>query len=121
MTALARKISETPMAPYVDLLQSMKPQDMRIVVTFLQEKMSEAESKPRKKEKSLVERIREKYDLKESDSTKWLRELADIRKEWNPLEAWNQLSDRQRERATQWNLRAEDMDERTFAIIEKHF
>lgn len=121
MTTLARKISETPMAPYADLLRSMKPQEMRIVVTFLQEAMIEAESKPHKEEKSLVERVREKYGLKESDSTKWLRELADTRKEWNPLEAWNQLSDSQRERARQWNLSAEDMDERTFAIIEKHF
>ena len=39
MTTLARKISETPMAPYADLLRSMKPQEMRIVVTFLQEAM----------------------------------------------------------------------------------
>lgn len=44
MTALARKISETPMAPYVDLLRNMKPQEMRIVVTFLQEAINEAES-----------------------------------------------------------------------------
>ena len=120
MTALARRISETPMAPYADMLRSMKPQEMRIVVTFLQEAMKEAESKSSKEGKSLVERVREKYGLKESDSTKWLRELVDIRKEWNPLEAWNQLSDSQRERARQWNLSAEDMDERTFAIIEKH-
>ena len=44
MTALARKILETPMAPYVELLRSMKPQDMRIVVTFLQEAIGEAEA-----------------------------------------------------------------------------
>lgn len=43
MTALAKKISETPMAPYTELLRSMKPQEMRIVVTFLQEALSEAE------------------------------------------------------------------------------
>ena len=76
-------------------------------------------SKPHKEEKSLVERVREKYGLKESDSTKWLRELADIRKDWNPLEAWNQLSDSQRERARQWNLSAEDMDEITGQIYHK--
>ncbi len=42
MTAVAKQISETPMAPYVDILRSMKPQDMRIVVTFLQEAMADA-------------------------------------------------------------------------------
>jgi len=44
MTALARRISETPMSPYADMLRSMKPQHMRIVVTFLQEAMKEAEA-----------------------------------------------------------------------------
>ncbi len=43
MTALAKKISETPMAPYTELLRSMKPQEIRIVVTFLQEALQEAE------------------------------------------------------------------------------
>ena len=121
MTALARRISETPMAPYADVLRSMKPQHMRIVVTFLQEAMREAEAKPRKEEKSVVERVREKYGLKESDSTKWLKELSDTRKDWDKQQAWNDLSEKQRERAMQLNLTAEDMDERTVAIIEKHF
>ena len=34
MTEFAQRISETPMAPYTDLLRSMQPKDMRIVVTF---------------------------------------------------------------------------------------
>jgi hypothetical protein len=42
MTTLARKISETPMAPYIELLRSLNPHDMRIVVTFLQETLEEA-------------------------------------------------------------------------------
>ena len=45
MTTIAQKISETPMAPYADLLRSMEPRDIRIVVTFLQEVMDEVESK----------------------------------------------------------------------------
>jgi len=32
------------MSPYADMLRSMKPQHMRIVVTFLQEAMKEAEA-----------------------------------------------------------------------------
>ena len=73
MTALARRISETPMAPYADMLRSMKPQHMRIVVTFLQEAMREAEAK-----KSAAEVIREKFkSLTISDETKELvRDLS---------------------------------------------
>ncbi|MBQ2673901.1 MAG: hypothetical protein IJG07_04370 [Prevotella sp.] len=59
MTALARKISETPMAPYVDLLRNMKPQEMRIVVTFLQEAINEAESA--EAEETAAEKIRKKF------------------------------------------------------------
>ena len=56
------------MAPYADLLRSMKPQEMRIVVTFLQEAMIEAET-----EKSAAEIIRQKFkDLTISEETKEL-------------------------------------------------
>lgn len=109
------------MAPYAEIMRNMKPHEMRIVVTFLQEAMAEAEKRPHREEKRLVDRIREKYGLKESDSTKWLREQSDIRGTWDRQKAWNELSDSQRERAKQWNLTVDDMDERTFAIIEKHF
>ena len=69
MTALAKQISETPMAPYTELLRSMKPQDMRIVVTFLQEAMAEAETP----EESAAETIRKKFkSLKISQETKEL-------------------------------------------------
>ena len=73
MTALAMRISETPMAPYADMLRSMKPQEMRIVVTFLQEAMKEAEA-----EKTAAEIIREKFKgLTISDETKELvRDLS---------------------------------------------
>ncbi len=62
------------MAPYVDMLRSMKPQHMRIVVTFLQEAIKEAEEE----EKSAAEMIREKFKgLTISDETKELvRELS---------------------------------------------
>lgn len=71
MTALSRRISETPMAPYVDLMRSMKPQEMRIVVTFLQEAMMEAEAA--KQEKTAAEIIRNKFKrLTISDETKEL-------------------------------------------------
>lgn len=71
MTTLARKISETPMAPYVDLLRNMKPQEMRIVVTFLQEAINEAESA--KSEETVAEKIRKKFkDLAISKETKEL-------------------------------------------------
>ena len=67
MTTLAGKIIETPMAPYTDILKSMKPQEMRIVVTFLQEAMVEAESR----QESAAEKIRKKYKgLRVSKETK---------------------------------------------------
>ncbi len=57
MTTLATRIVETPMAPYTEILRNMKPQEMRIVVTFLQEAMAEAENS----QKSAAEKIRDKY------------------------------------------------------------
>ena len=84
MTAIAKQILETPMAPYVDILRSMKPQDMRIVVTFLQEAMAEA-STPKE---SAAEIIRKKFKRLEisqetedlvSDLSLSLEEMADER------------------------------------------
>ena len=57
MTTLATRIVETPMAPYAEILRNMKPQEMRIVVTFLQEAMAEAENK----QEGAAEKIRNKY------------------------------------------------------------
>lgn len=74
MTALAQRISETPMAPYADLLRSMQPQEMRIVVTFLQEAIAESE----KPQKTAAEIIRDKFkNLTISKETKDLvRDLS---------------------------------------------
>lgn len=83
MTAIARKISETPMAPYVDILRSMRPQDMRIVVTFLQEAMTEVEAA--QTEKTNAEIIRNKFkELTISNETKELvRDLSLSSEEMN--------------------------------------
>lgn len=37
MTALAQKIKDTPMAPYMGIMQSLSRKDIDIVVTFLNE------------------------------------------------------------------------------------
>ena len=55
-----------------------------------------------------------------SPKLKWWRMHIAAAPEWNRQEAWNRLTDKQREEATRLHLSAEDMDERTFYIIEKH-
>jgi hypothetical protein len=45
MTALAQRIEETPMAPYVGLIRGMSLEEQRIVVTFITELMKEPKSK----------------------------------------------------------------------------
>ena len=55
-----------------------------------------------------------------SPKLKWRRIHIAAAPEWNCQEAWNRLTDQQREEATRLHLSAEDMDERTFYIIEKH-
>jgi DNA-binding MarR family transcriptional regulator len=112
MTALAQKITETPMAPYMALLQAMSHEEKRIVVMFLIETMNEQESD--------IDEIRRKLNVPESPKTKWFREHAASGLKWDRLEAWSRLTEKQREEATRLNLSAEDMDERTFYIIEKH-
>ena len=48
MTALAQRITETPMAPYIGLMRGMTRQDIDIVVTFLNEvKKGAEESMPK--------------------------------------------------------------------------
>ena len=56
-----------------------------------------------------------------SPEIKWLQVHTSDMTEWNPVEAWGRLTDKQREEAaTKLHLSAEDMDERTFNIITKH-
>ena len=113
MTKLAQRISETPMAPYLGLLDGMTREQKMIVVTYITESMEEQKL-------DIVEQVRQKYGVAESESTKWFRNHAKAATEWDRQEAWNRLTDKQREEATQLKLTAEDMDERTVAIIEKH-
>ena len=71
MTTLAMKISETPMAPYTELLRSMKTHDLRIVVTFLQETIAEKDKK--EGSEMAADIIRKKFKgLKISKETKEL-------------------------------------------------
>ena len=112
MTALAQRIIDTPLAPYLGLLQAMSKEEKRIVIWFLMETMEEPESD--------IEAMRQKLNIPESPETKWFRDHATIRHEWDRHEAWNRLTDEQRSEATRLHLTEEDMDERTFYIIEKH-
>ncbi len=64
-----QRMESTPMAPYIGLLQSMTPEEKRIVVTFLTESMHETQEP-----KSNSEIIREKYkNLDVSPELKQLR------------------------------------------------
>lgn len=69
-------------------------------------------------EKNTTKKTYERISV--SPKLKWMRIHISTMPEWNPIEAWNQLTDEQREEATRLHLTAEDMDERTFSIIEKH-
>ena len=42
MTALAKELQKTPMAPYLGLLQEMTPEEKKIVIMFLTESLAEA-------------------------------------------------------------------------------
>jgi len=118
MTAIAKKLQATPMAPYFNLLQGMSREDKKTVIMFLTESL--AETKEDDKPSDIVTKVRQKYDMPESTDTKWFRRHS-VGHGWDSAEAWNRLTDKQREEAmTKLHLSPEDMDERTFGIIEKH-
>lgn len=112
MTLLAQRITDTPLAPYMGLLKAMSQEEKRIVIWFLIETMGEPESD--------IEAMRKRLNIPESPKTKWFRDHATISNEWDRHEAWNRLTDEQRDEAKRLHLTAEDMDERTFYIFEKH-
>ncbi|MBR2202629.1 MAG: hypothetical protein IJ914_00330 [Prevotella sp.] len=58
MTAVARKLLETPMAPYSNLLQSMSSEEKKIVIMFLTESLSESSDKSNEFSLSKEERKR---------------------------------------------------------------
>ena len=117
MTALAQRITETPMAPYMALMRGMTREEKEVVIAFLVDLMKEPTS-----EETATEIIRRKYkNLKLPPTLRWMRLQSSTLPKWDPIAAWNRLTDAQREEAsTKLHLTPEDMDERTFAIIEKH-
>ena len=48
MTATARKLQSTPMAPYMDVMRSLDVNDMHLVVEFMNETIREAEEAKRR-------------------------------------------------------------------------
>jgi hypothetical protein len=48
MTATARKLQSTPMAPYMDVMRSLDVNDMHLVVEFMKETIQEAEKAKRR-------------------------------------------------------------------------
>ena len=58
MTAVAKKLLETPMAPYSSLLQGMSREDKKIVIMFLTESLAESEEDANKPRLSKEERKR---------------------------------------------------------------
>ena len=76
MTALAQRITETPMAPYVGLIRGMSLEEKRVVVAFIVDSMEEQESK------EIAEIIREKYkNLRISPRVKALVDGLSLSKE----------------------------------------
>lgn len=111
MTTIQR-LKSTRMAPYIGLMQELTPEEKHLVVMFLTE-----QEEPKT---DVVEQVRRKYGVSESEATRWFKEHAKAAQAWDRQEAWNRLTDKQREEATRLKLTAEDMDELTFAMIEKH-
>ena len=120
MTALAQRITDTPMAPYIGLMRGMSRHDIQIVVTFLNEVMNEAEEpKATINSDNLVEMVRKKFNVPESPRTKWFRENAHPM-EWNKQEEWDKLTPEQKAYAKHLKLNVEDMDPRTVGLLIKY-
>ena len=58
MTTVAKKLLETPMAPYSSLLQGMSREEKKIVIMFLTESLAESEEDANKPRLSKEERKR---------------------------------------------------------------
>ena len=56
MTAIARRLQSTPMAPYYSLLQGMSREDKKAVIMFLTESLAETKEEILKPRKSKEER-----------------------------------------------------------------
>ena len=74
MTALAQRITETQMAPYIGLMRGMSKRDIQIVVKFLNAVLDEEREEKATSPKTNEEIIREKYkNLKISPEIQRLR------------------------------------------------
>ena len=56
MTATAKRLQSTPMAPYMDVMRSLDVDDMHLVVEFMNEKIRDAEETKRKAEDEFLAR-----------------------------------------------------------------
>lgn len=65
MTATAQRIKETPMAPYMTLLQGMTREQKQIVVKFITESMEEA--KPKRQVPAEFKRLRGMVNITEEE------------------------------------------------------
>ena len=99
MTAVTRKILETPMAPYSKLLQGMSREDKKIVIMFLTESLAESAEETPKFKLSKEERKRGLMSLagcwKDEDDA-WVEEsLAKFHDDWGgsgtPMEIAEEL------------------------------
>ena len=77
MTATTKKVMETPMGPYIGVMQSLSRKDMQIIVSFFQEQLQQTSGS-----KSNADIIREKYkDLKVPPAVKNLRGCIKLKQE----------------------------------------
>jgi len=65
MTATAQRIKETPMAPYMTLLQGMTREQKQIVVKFITESMEEP--KPKRQVPAEFKRLRGMVNITEEE------------------------------------------------------
>ncbi len=66
MTATARRLQSTPMAPYMDVMRSLDVNDMHLVVEFMNETIREAEEAKRRAD---VEFLAKKMAVDRTDIT----------------------------------------------------
>jgi len=85
MSTSAQRISETPMAPYIDVMKSMTVSDMNVVVDFLNEAIRESEEAKRKADDEFLARKMAEINISPEthELFEWLRltpeEAADER------------------------------------------
>ena len=117
MTATARRLQSTPMAPYIDVMRSLDVDDMHLVVEFMNEAIREAEEAKRKADDEFL--AKKMAEFREANGGMPFRDSHVGRTVWDEQQAWNELTDAQRAQAEKLNLTPSDMDARTFSILTK--